>query len=268
MFYFDKVDAVTIGKFTLFARHGVKHGISTRLGGVSDGEYRSLNIGFSVGDGQDQVLSNRRALCRALGVDAEYLTVCNQVHGDRVIEVSSTDAGGGVSPDCSRAENADAMLTREPGVALHCGFADCVPVLLYAPDKMVAAVVHAGWKGTVAGIAAKAVKLMIERYACDPLQIIAGIGPSIGPCCFEVDGSVAERFYEKYPGHGDLIIQKQREKYHIDLWLANKLQLSAAGLLESNIAGAGLCTACNTDLFYSYRKENGKTGRHAAIIAL
>ncbi|MEI6286423.1 MAG: peptidoglycan editing factor PgeF [Bacillota bacterium] len=267
MFYFVIVDGVKIGKFRNFDKYAVKHGISTRIGGVSNGEYSSLNLGISVGDDRDNVISNRRALCEALAIDAECLTVCNQVHGDRIIEITKEKCGCGINIDIN-AETADAMLTNTGNVALQCGFADCVPILLYAPDKAVAAVAHAGWKGTVAGIAAKTVRLMTDNYNCDPSRIVAGIGPSIGQCCFEVDKLVADCFYERFKTSSHLLISKRLEKYNIDLWLANKLQLLDVGLLEENISCAGLCTSCNTDLFYSYRKENGKTGRHAAIIAL
>ncbi|MFA6076001.1 MAG: peptidoglycan editing factor PgeF [Negativicutes bacterium] len=268
MFYFDEIAGVKIGKFKQFTKYGIKHGISTRIGGISNGEYSSLNIGFSVGDDLASVMSNRRALCKTLGVDAELLTVCNQVHGNRVIEVALCDAGSGVSLIGGDAENADAMVTNIPGVALQCGFADCVPILLYSPDKAVVAVAHAGWKGTVTGIAAQTAQYMVDTYDCDLTKLVAGIGPSIGQCCFEVDKPVADCFYERFKNSSDLLIIKQQEKYNIDLWLANKLQLLEAGLLEENIVCAELCTSCNTDLFYSYRKENGKTGRHAAIIAL
>ena len=267
MFFFETVAGVKIGKFTNFEKYAIKHGISTRIGGVSTGEYNSLNIGISVGDNCDNVISNRRMLCEALDIDAECLTVCNQVHGDRIIEISKEKCGCGISLDIY-AETADAMLTNARNVALQCGFADCVPILLYAPDKEVAAVAHAGWKGTVAEIAAKTVRLMSDNYDCNPSRIIAGIGPSIGPCCFEVDEFVANCFYERFKASSHLLISKRQNKYNIDLWLANKLQLLRVGLIEENISCAGLCTACNTDLFYSYRKENGKTGRHAAIIAL
>lgn len=268
MFYFEEIGGVKVGKFELFSRYGVKHGISTRVGGVSDGQYNSLNIGFSVGDKLASVMNNRRLLCEALEVDASRLTVCNQVHGNRVIDVTLANSGNGLDIEGAGAEAADAMVTDSPGISLQCGFADCVPILLYAPDKHVAAVTHAGWKGTVAGVAAQTAKQMINKYACDCSKLIAGIGPSIGQCCFTVDQPVADCFRERFTDNCDLLMKKTGDKYRIDLWEANKLQLAGVGVLKRNIVCANICTSCNTDLFYSYRKENGKTGRHAAIIAL
>ena len=158
------------------------------------------------------------------------------------------------------------MITKTPGTCVVVQVADCVPVLLFDPVKKVIAAVHAGWRGTMKEIARKTVEMMKQEFDCDPQDMIGGIGPSIGPCCFEVQKNVFHLANIIYSAREAVVI-KRREKTFINLWQANKIQLQRAGLLESNIELTELCTACETEEFFSARKE-GKTGRFVCGIAL
>jgi hypothetical protein len=161
----------------------------------------------------------------------------------------------------------DALITAEQGIPLMLFFADCVPVLIFDPVGKAVAAVHAGWKGTVASIGQKAVLAMQERFGTRPEDCLAAIGPSIGPCCYEVDQPVVEALEQAFPWWEDLIIPRG-ERWMLDLWEANRRQLEAIGVHKRNIEISGVCTSCNTELFYSHRAEKGKTGRFGAIISL
>ncbi|HER20405.1 MAG TPA: laccase domain-containing protein, partial [Chromatiales bacterium] len=159
--------------------------------------------------------------------------------------------------------------------------ADCVPVSLYDPIKRVIGLAHAGWRGTAAGVAAKTVGRMMEEFDTDPTDLVAGIGPSIGPCCYEVGPEVADEFHARQPLVADHVLltgeaasagefdhSVNEDRYHLDLWRANTLELVTAGVFEANIGVAGICTACNTGDFFSHRAEGGRTGRGGALMML
>jgi polyphenol oxidase len=165
-------------------------------------------------------------------------------------------------------QKADAILTSSPGLTLYMRFADCVPVLLYDPVRRVVGLVHAGWQGTVVRTAAAAVERMMAEYGSRPADILAGIGPSIGPDHYEVGVDVIQRVQAAFPEHAEALLQSNgsRERAHLDLWLANQVVLEEAGV--KRIETAGLCTACDLDHWYSHRAEKGRTGRFGALIAL
>lgn len=236
---------------------GIRHCFSTRLGGVSEGPYRSLNLGLSTGDERESVLQNIRLLCDAAGFRMASLVFTKQVHGDRVESVTTGDRGAWLFKK-ARYEEADALVTNQPGVALAGFFADCVPVLLYDPKTPALGVAHAGWRGTVKRIAAKAVQKMASEYFSDPCDILAAVGPSIHPCCFEVGKEVADEFFREFPQDG--IVGQKAGRFYCDLPKANAATLLGAGLLEENISLSGLCTKCRHDEFYSHRASGGRRG--------
>lgn len=247
-------------RFDALADSGLLHGISTRLGGASEGPFASLNLGHTVGDVAERVAANHRLLFATLGIPAERVVTAHQVHGSRVAVVGRSD-GSRVVPQT------DALVTDTPGVYLMLRYADCVPVLLYDPRRRAVGLVHAGWQGTVAQVAARAAQAMIRRFGCQPHEIVAAIGPSIGPCCYEVGPEVVERVGAAFPRTEGLLARRQPNGHaHLDLWAANAYQLAQLGLRQIEIAR--LCTACRTDLFYSHRAERGRTGRMGAIIGL
>lgn len=244
------------------------HGFTTRLGGVSTGPYESLNMAFHVGDRPENVVENReRALC-CLGVDPGCLVAGEQVHGDKVLVVGSPEKGRGAWDGESALPGVDALVTKESGVALASFYADCVPLFLWDPVKGVAALAHAGWKGTLLNIGPKTIKQMVQAFGCRPHDIIAGIGPSIGPCCYEVGEGVARAFYGAFDRAGKFLRPVNAGRYKLDLWQANELSLIEAGVKETNIEVARLCTSCYRHLFFSYRAQGGVCGRMAAVMVI
>lgn len=242
------------------------HCFSTRIGGVSTGNWSSLNLGFNSEDLRENILVNINMISECIKVDINNLVFSKQVHGDQIRIVTSKNRGEGITvPIC---EECDGLMTNEPNVALITFVADCVPVLFYDPIKKVIAATHAGWRGTVKKIACKTVKKMEEVYDSNEEDIIACIGPSIGPCCFEVGEQVLEEFKKSFSFYKELINENDGGKVKINLWKANAMQLIEIGLKESNICLSELCTVCNNDTFYSYRGDNGETGRLGAIIQL
>lgn len=268
MFQLRHSGGLWLGSFSLFPEKGLAHGISTRFGGVSKPPFASLNMALHVGDDAADVLANRRLFAEVLQVDAARIVTPRQVHGEEIHIVQARDAGMGASRYDESVLPCDALITNEPGLPLLLCFADCVPLLFYDPVRRVAAAAHAGWKGTAAKIGRKTVRRMGEAFGSRPEDILAGIGPAIGACCFEVGEDVAERFHEAFPGEKSVVAHSAVGKASVDLWAANRLQLEEAGLLPEQIDSADVCTKCNAALFYSYRQEQGKTGRFAAWIAL
>lgn len=247
-----------------WAAWDVLHAFSDRYGGVSPAPFSSLNVGLHVGDDAAAVRENRRRLCRALGVAPEALVAGEQVHGTRVAVVGAEDRGRGAFELRDAVPGADALVTDTPGVILFALFADCVPVYLYDPKRRAVGLAHAGWKGTAGGIARRTAEKMSEAFGSRPEDLHAAIGPSIGPCCYEVGEEVARAL----AGAGLGIVVEDAQRLRADLWAANAAQLAEAGVPRDNIAVAGLCTRCLRDTFFSHRGHGGRTGRMAAAIGL
>lgn len=245
----------------------IRHGFSTRTGGVSRGAYRSLNLGFKTGDKEDRVRENISRFALAVGVDQENLVISDQVHKDRVRVVGKEDRGKGyLRPrDFSQI---DGLVTNIVGLGLMTIYADCVPIYFLDPVQRAIGLSHAGWRGTRLKIGQKTVETMVGQYGSRPEDMVALIGPSIGSCCYEVDRGLVEEFNKNFTDSQTFIFPYGASKYKLDLWEANRLVLREAGLLDSNIKISNLCTSCNLDLFYSHRREKGNTGRMAAIIQL
>jgi len=250
----------------LDAQPGVVHAVFTRHGGVSRAPFSSLNTSRAVGDSPAHVAENRRRTAAALGFSPDKCQSADQVHGSRVVAVTDV-TGKAPEAACSRVPEADALITDRPGVLLCLRLADCVPVLLYDPVRRAVGIAHAGWRGTVAGIAAATVQAMADTFGTRPADLVAGIGPSIGPCCYAVSRDLAEA-----PGPGyrwpASALQVRDGVHFVDLWQANRLQLMEAGVPEESVKGCGVCTSCNTGDFYSHRAEHGRTGRFTAAIGL
>lgn len=225
------------------------HGFTTREGGVSPAPWDALNLGGLVGDDPARVAENWRRLAAETGL--RFARV-RQVHGALVVR-----AGGEGAPR----EEADGVISTARGLAACVSTADCVPVLLADPDGGAVAAVHAGWRGTLAGVAAAGARALTGEGS--PARLLAVVGPSIGPCCYEVSADLAARFGEALgpvvrPGPGGP---------HLDLWEANRRALCAAGIPDDRIEVMRLCTACDSGRFFSHRRDRGRTGRHVAFIA-
>lgn len=243
------------------------HGFSTRFGGVSKGELSSLNLGFNRGDSEENVLENYRRMSEALGVDFNRLVISKQVHETEIIKVTEADKGNGVLMP-NKWESMDGFYTDIKGMTLVTHYADCVPLFFYAPDYGMIGMAHAGWRGTVQEIGRKMVEIWVHDEHIPASAIEAAIGPSIGPCHFEVDEDVARPFLNQFPNASYIQYDEAKDKYHIDLWACNKESLINAGVLEDHIIVSGVCTCCYDQLFFSHRKTKGHRGTLGAFMSL
>lgn len=246
----------------------VEHGFTTRPGGVSGGPYNGLNTAFHVGDAPENVLRNRALACQALNINPRDLVSGSQVHGGLVEVVGRCDLGRGALSQEESLPGTDALITGEAGVPLSSYYADCVPLFFLDPARRVIALAHAGWKGTVLQIGRKTVEAMAAAFNSDPRQCLAGIGPSIGPCCYEVDKRVMEPLQGSFSTWRELAVASSPGKWRLDLWEANRRTLVEAGLPGENIIVSRICTSCHNDHFFSYRAQGGTAGRMAALMML
>ncbi len=256
--------------FDLFEKEPVTAAVSARIGGVSTGSFQTFNMGFSVGDREEDVAENRRRFFAAIGVKASQLVSCRQVHGTHMERVTKKDCGRGALRFDTAVEDCDGLYTNEKNVPLTLNFADCTPLLFYDPVTRSAAVAHGGWRGTAGNIAGVAIRHLQEAFGAKPADILAAIGPAISKECFEVGGEVIEVFGKLFSESEmeRLSEEKENRKYIFDLPAANRLLMIRAGVLPENIEDCQICTWKRNDLFYSYRKEKGKTGRHMAVMIL
>ena len=251
----------------------IKHGFSTRIGGVSDGMFSTMNLGRGNGpvkDEKERVLENFRRISSSIGIDVNSIVLSKQVHktNHRVVTVEDRGKGLFVPRDY---DEVDGLVTDQPGITLVTQYADCVPLYFVDEKKKAIGLSHSGWRGTVAEIGRCTVEELHRQYGCEPKDIIAVIGPSICSECFEIGEDVAEEFEKAFPNAYDLKILKQigsSNKYLCDLWAANRQVLIKAGLLEENIHISGVCTCCNDDILFSHRKSAGRRGSLAAFLTL
>lgn len=255
---------VVQGDLTYFTAPNIaaSHCFTTRLGGVSKGHLASMNIGGHRGDDPAAVEENFHILGSALGFSSKQLVLTRQTHSDIVRAVTMEDAGKGLDHDAY--PECDALITATPGVALVVFTADCTPILLHDPVAGAVGAVHAGWRGTAAGIVAKTVDTMVSAYGCDPKNIHAAIGPNIGPCCFETDEDVPNTMIEALGNAALPHIRKADDKYYVNLKEMNALWFRQAGV--NNISISSLCTACRQELFWSHRRTGSLRGSQGAVI--
>lgn len=245
--------------------NGVRHGFSTRLGGVSPAPWDSLNLRPGMGDGREAMLENYRRFCAAIGAEAERTVLSKQVHETTVRVCTAADAGKGLF--CQRDYTADALVTNEPGLTLFVFSADCGTVLLHDPDSGAVGALHAGWRGCAGGIVEKTVRELVRLYGARPERLRAALGPCIGQCCFETDGDVPAAMRESLGGDAEPHLERRGLKWHVDLEGLNRQWLLRAGLLPEHMESSGLCTACRPDLFWSHRKMGEARGVQCAAIA-
>lgn len=264
-----KSNSVSLWLFESLLGYGeIKHFISSRTGGSSCRPWDSLNLSFNTLDDAKAVLDNRQHLSEALQIPLTSITTAKQVHGRHVRILSRSLKGRGACDYHSAINSTDALVTDVPGICPTVLLADCVPILMYDPSKRVVGVVHAGWKGTLGTISQKTVEIFRKDFGSMPEEIIACIGPSIGPCCFQVGHEVITQIENAFGTKEGYITKDSQNGGYFNLWKANQEQLIRAGLLERNIESARICTAHNTDQFFSHRGEKGKTGRFAAGILI
>lgn len=233
----------------------VIHGFLTRHGGVSGHPYESLNFDARDADPKENVEENRKRFFEAFGV--KRLFTVSQAHGSAVFKYE------GVAPPSH--PEADAIITNMPGVAIGMLTADCLPVLIHDPVNRAIGAVHAGWKGTALGIVINTVKEMGRVYGSKPRDLIAALGPAIGPCCYKVGENLMEEFLNNWRGLESFLMLE--DGLRLDLGAENLSQLLSIGVPQKNISGSAPCTSCSMD-FFSYRRDSGRTGRQLSFIML
>ena len=266
----ENTDSVPYLEYPMLKDTGiVRHGFSTRLGGVSEGYYASMNLSFDRGDKKEAVAENFRRIGEALGVRCEDMVLSRQTHTTNVRIVTDADRGKGITRERDYTD-VDGLVTNVPGICLVTSYADCVPLFFVDPVKKVIGLSHSGWRGTVGKIGRKTVELMHERFGSDPADILAAVGPSVCMDCYEVSGDVIEKFKEAFSENwwDQLFYEKPDGKYQLDLWKANELIFQESGILPEHIAVTNICTHCNSDILYSHRAAGDKRGNLCAFLAL
>lgn len=246
----------------------INHAFSTRLGGVSKGEFTSMNLAFNRGDNPENVTENYKRICRSAGFDFDSLTASAQDHHTFVRAVTSKDRGVGIYKPRDM-QSVDAVITNEKGVTLVTYYADCTPLFFVDTKQKAIGLAHAGWRGTVGRIGEKTVEKMTELYGTNPADIVAAIGPAISVCCYEVDKPCADNFYALTDLDSNrFVFPKGNGKYMIDLLETNRQILVAAGVKNENITVSDLCTDCNSELLWSHRATKGKRGTMSAFMCI
>lgn len=256
--------------FPLLEKTGlVKHGFSTRMGGVSEGMFSSMNLSFSRGDREEDVRENFKRMAEALGTDTERMVFSDQTHTANVRVITQEDRGKGIHRPLDYSD-VDGLVTNEPGIMLVTFYADCVPIYLVDTKHRVIGLCHSGWRGTVGKISQETLRVMKEHYQTEPEDVIAAIGPSICQDCYEVSRDVVEEVEKSFGGEWmeELAYKKENGKYQLDLWRANEIALLQAGVPEYQIQTTDICTCCNSDYLFSHRATAGKRGNLAAFLEL
>lgn len=246
------------------------HGITTRVGGVSQGMYGTLNVSYTRGDDQSAVDENFLRTAISLDASLSDFVLTDQTHTTNIRAVTRADCGKGIIRERDYKE-IDGLITNEPGIVLSAFFADCVPLLLVDPVRHAIGLSHSGWRGTVARMGRETVRAMQENYGSRPQDLYAAIGPSICQSCYEVSEDVAERFCDEFPQQANTLCEPVPGvigKFQLDLWKANEIVLKEAGILQEHLAVTNLCTCCNPRLLFSHRASNGRRGNFGAFMKL
>lgn len=249
----------------------VKHGFSTKLGGVSQGKFSTMNFAFTRGDDPLCVMENYRRMAGALEVDMEAMVLSYQTHTANVRKVTGEDAGKGLLRERDY-QDVDGLITNVPGITLVTLYADCVPLYFLDPVHKAVGLSHSGWKGTLKGIGKVTLSEMAKEYSTRPDQVLVCIGPSICKGCYEVGEEVAKEvrqvFEQRYWGE---LLEKngnKEGKYFLDLWRGNELLLLEAGVKQENIQITDICTCCNSEYLFSHRKAGEARGNLGAFLQI
>lgn len=265
-----KINGIPVSFFENLSNYeDIDHFVTTRMGHDDAPSREAFNLSFTVGENKIKTFDNRRRLSEVLNIAFGGITTGKQVHGYHVTIVGKSMAGSGAGDYYGAIDSTDAMVTNIPGTCPMVLVADCVPILLYDPNQKVVGAVHAGWKGTLAGIVEKTVYAFREHFDTSPEDMVAGIGPSIGPCCFQVGPEVIAQIEET--GKQANLVRKRSSDgaRYFNLWKANHEQLIQAGLKAQNVELARICTCCDASrLYFSHRYEQGKAGRFGAGIVI
>lgn len=266
--FLEQSGSVVFLQASLFNRvGGVSHAFSTRLGGWSRGPLASMNMAFHNGDREAVVLANRQHFFETFGLDYLLLTGARQEHGTEIGFFGPADRGHGALPQTAR-RSCDALITTQPGLTLAAYAADCLLLFFYSPRRRVVALAHAGWRGTLGGIAGKLVERLRSSCHCEPAELLVALSPAVCQSCYSLDDEQANLFTAAGWGEAAGLQTLPGGRRSFDLENVNRLQLLQAGVQDGNVAGGGWCTSCREDLFYSYRRDRGRTGRMIGFITI
>lgn len=270
IFEIQKVNEVEYLTYPLLENTNfVKHGFSTRLGGVSEGVCSTMNLSFSRGDKEEAVRENFRRMAEALDVQVEDFVFSKQTHTTNVRVVTEEDRGKGIIKPLDY-DDVDGLITNVPGICLSTFYADCVPLFFVDPVHKAIGLSHSGWRGTVGKIGKVTIEKMTQEFGTDPKDVFVAIGPSICQDCYEVSEDVIEQFQENFAEEyrNELFYKKENGKYQLNLWRANEIVFQEAGILEEHMATTNVCTCCNYKVLFSHRASQGKRGNLAAFLAI
>lgn len=246
----------------------VEHCFTTRLGGVSEDIYASLNFSFVRGDKPESVLENYRRVAQVFGKTADDFVCTDQTHTTTVLRVGKKECGCGVTKERLYAD-VDGLITNESGVILSTFYADCVPLYFVDPIHKAIGLSHSGWRGTAGRMGRSTLEAMEQAFGTNPAEVYAAIGPSICRECYEISEDVAEHFLKEFKGHEEeILLNKGNGKYQLDLWQANEIVMLDAGILPEHLAVTNICTCCNSEVLFSHRASHGKRGNLAAFLML
>lgn len=247
----------------------VDHSFSTRIGGVSEGKFSTMNFAFTTGDDPAHVLENYQRMAEVLGVEKERMALSWQTHTTNIRRVTEEDAGKGVVRERDY-RDVDGLITDVPGITLVTFYADCVPLYLLDPVHRAIGLSHSGWRGTVNRMGRVTLDAMSQAFGTRPEDVTACIGPSICQDCFEVGGEVTEEFAKEFDEryHEELFYRKENGKYQLDLWRANQIVFEEAGVKKKNIHTTDICTHCNPERLFSHRTMGKERGNLAAFFVL
>lgn len=270
----EKSQNVTFLTFNIFKNQpGLKHGFSTKLGGVSTGVFESMNLGFNRGDSDENVQKNYELMANALHMDKNRMCLSKQTHTTNIRVITEEDAGNGIVRPIPY-DDVDGLITNVKNLPLVTFYADCVPLFLYDPTKQVIALSHSGWRGTVGKIGKLTVEKMNTEFGCNPADILCAIGPSICKDCYEVSEDVIDEFKKAFGKDAQRLFSKSvfnpndNSKYMLNLWEACRLVFLEAGIDNPHIEVTDYCTRCHPELFYSHRIMGVNRGSLAAFMSL
>ncbi|MGM0409935.1 MAG: peptidoglycan editing factor PgeF [Bacillota bacterium] len=268
MFKWNNLGDFKCLKITEFEKEGAKAFFTTKNKGVSKGKYKSLNLGLHTEDKSINVIKNRKIVAKKLNLNFSSFTTAEQIHGNNVYIVKESDRGKGSLNYNNSIKNTDALITNSSNIVLFSYYADCVPLYFFDPKNKVIALAHAGWKGTLNKIALNVLKKMRLNFSTDIAKCIVAIGPAISKNHYEVDKNLINKFDKEFKNISQFFVHKFKDKYLLDLKSLNENILLNNGIYKENLIKSKLCTYENEENFYSYRRDNGKTGRMASIISL
>ena len=244
------------------------HCFTTRMGGISEGIFSTLNLSFTRGDEPASVEENFHRLAEALNAKYENFVFSDQTHTTNVRKVTRADAGNGLTREKSFFDT-DGLITNEPGLVLSTFYADCVPLYFADPVHKAIGLSHSGWRGTVGRMGRVTIEAMQREYGTNPADLICAIGPSICQDCYEISEDVAVEFEREFDGHvSEILYRKENGKYQLDLWRTNEIILEEAGVKKENIATTNICTCCNSQYLFSHRATQGKRGNLGAFLMI